>query len=203
MAAAGDLGHRLCVEHFGAFAKAFEMGGVAEIMGMCSGAGGAVDLARAIEIGGRDGEVVYRAGGECLCCAVECDDGAVIAAACVILAGEFVRQVDHEAGIAACCAGGKGARIKERDTGFRRQLAQAAGGRQASEACADHGKVCGVRAFERGRGRSWRENGAPRSGAAVDGQAAGAERGCHASGSPRRGRKASRPRVSSVRAGAM
>ncbi|WP_138465681.1 hypothetical protein [Poseidonocella sp. HB161398] len=89
------------------------------------GAGGAVHLARGLEIGRRDPVPGHRLAGKADGLPVQRDLRPVAAAAGIVLGGQLVRQVDHEAGIAPGGAFADLPRLQQENVQRRIELQQA------------------------------------------------------------------------------
>ena len=74
--------------------------------------------------------------------AIQPDETAIIATACVIVRGQIMGQINHEAGIAACGAFAHAQGVEDKDVEGCVQLLEAAGCRKARKTCADDGDVC-------------------------------------------------------------
>jgi len=111
------------------FAQRSEMFGIAGIGAHSDIRGRAVELAGTLEVTARNLVVANRLLREVDCMAIEPGQNLVTCfrGACIICRGEFMRQVDHEAGIAASTALRHMPRVNDYDLGIRCDLAQPPG----------------------------------------------------------------------------
>jgi hypothetical protein len=75
----------------------------------------------------------------------------------IVLGAQIVRQIDHEAGVAAGCAPADPLRFQHDNLVAGAELRQPPCGSEAGEACADHDPVRRQRLRELARGRGWRK----------------------------------------------
>jgi hypothetical protein len=141
--AAGELDHRLGIQHLAHLAKTLEMLGIAAVEAICLGAGRAIHLASRIKIGTIDVIVLNRRTGEGDGSAVESDHLTVAAYALpgIIRGRDIVGQIDHEAGIAPGCTFSNASGFEHGDFYARSKLQQTSCGRKPSKACADDREI--------------------------------------------------------------
>lgn len=171
-----QLPHPLRVQALAGLADAGEVPGVAPVERVAGLAGGAVDLAGGVEEGGGHGVGGCRVAGEGDGAAVERHRGAVVAAPRVVVRGQLVRQVNHEARVAPRGALCEPPRLQHGHPDLGVRLAEPAGGRQAREAAPHHRDVHRDVAGERHGGGLARQDRGPGRDPGVPGQAPGAAR---------------------------
>jgi hypothetical protein len=114
VAAAGQLEPACGVEADVRLVKAGQVVGMAAVEGVGGVGGGTVHLADGVEAIGVDAVVVYRAHREGDGLAVQPDQRVIVAVADMVVGGQVLRQVDHEAGFATRSALGKARGIQHR-----------------------------------------------------------------------------------------
>ena len=96
--------------------------------------------------------------------------------ACIIVRGQIMRQVDHEAGVPPGRAFGKAAGLQAPRSSAGVQLVQAPGRRQPGKPAADDGEIGGQVVFEHRQGSLGRQDGIPSRRDRSAGQAFGSRR---------------------------
>ena len=149
---------------------------IAFVMGLRARAGGTVHLAAFVKVVPVD--LILRNGvaREGYGLAIEADHCAIIAAACVIIRCQIMRQIDHKARVATGCTIGDLAGLENGDTRARDQLRQAPCGRQSCKATADDHEIRSTRLAQYGGGWSRAKNRVPGRRAKLDRQPFGFER---------------------------
>ena len=163
MGRAGDAPHLGRVQDLAGLTQGGEVRGIGDIAVVRALAGGAVDLAVATEIPGRDAVFPDRIGPEGDRVAVHGDQPpvAVGTGARVILGSQLMRQVDHEARVAPRRALADLPGVQQRDPRPRRKLQKPPRGGKPREAAADDGEVGGMAAFRRRHGNTRRKDRVP------------------------------------------
>ncbi len=168
VARAGELGHGLRVEPLARLAQRGQMAGIGRVQPVGRGACRAIDLARGVEEGGRDGMLLDRLPREGDGLPVQPDHGRVAAVAGIVVGGDVVRQVDHEARVAPRGPLGDAAGLEHHDPGAGIELQEPPRGREPGKARPHHRHVRGGVALERLRCGLAGQDGGPGRRAAVD-----------------------------------